>query len=69
MKPKPIAPRHVAHHAYLIRLWRSGRAEPWRASLHNALTGERHQFADPIQLFYFLQSQLAREDQNHPSSD
>jgi len=58
MKAGQNLPKETNHQSYLLRLWRNGPAEPWRASLCNALTGEQFHFADPVQVFSFLQEQM-----------
>jgi hypothetical protein len=37
-----------AYLSYLLRLWQApgGVSQPWRASLHDTLTGQRQGFAD-----------------------
>ena len=49
--------------SYLLRLWRERATLPavWRASLENPQTGERLGFADIMQLFAFLEKQVADE--------
>ena len=46
--------------SFLLRLWRvdDGEASAWRASLQNALTGQRQGFADLVQLIAFLRQQI-----------
>lgn len=44
-------------HSYLLRLWRDGSKEAWRASLQSVQTGERHMFADLESLSAFLLEQ------------
>jgi hypothetical protein len=47
--------------SYLLRLWQERATSPavWRASLENSRTGEVVGFADTMQLFAFLQEQVA----------
>ena len=49
--------------SYLLRLWQERATSPavWRASLENSRTGERIGFSDTMQLFAFLQEQVAGE--------
>jgi hypothetical protein len=47
-----------AYLSYLVRLWRSDDASPWRASLEDARTHERHAFSEADQLLAFLQEQM-----------
>lgn len=61
MSPKPP----LTYSAYLLRLWRDSEQSPWRASLEDAQSGERHGFADLEQLFSFLRRQAERA----PGSD
>jgi hypothetical protein len=60
--------------AFLLRLRRESRAGPWRATLANPHTGERHNFARLEQLYQFLDERLAQmgdadtdEGQNQPA--
>ncbi|MFN8443795.1 MAG: hypothetical protein U0175_23655 [Caldilineaceae bacterium] len=48
---------HPDYRAYLLRLWRSGADNNWRASLQSVRTGERHVFADMESLLDFLVDQ------------
>ncbi len=50
--------------SYLLRLWQERVTSPavWRASLENSQTGERLGFADIMQLFAFLEKQIADEE-------
>src|SRR5437868_2962496 len=46
--------------SYLLRLWQEhATLRIWRASLENPQTGEREGFADMVQLFAFLEEQVA----------
>jgi hypothetical protein len=47
-----------AYLSYLVRLWRSDDAAPWRASLEDARTHEHHAFSEADQLFAFLREQM-----------
>ena len=47
-----------AYLSYLVRLWRSDDASPWRASLEDARTHEHHAFSEADQLFAFLREQM-----------
>jgi hypothetical protein len=62
-----------AYLSYLLRLWQtqSGDVLVWRASLENARTGVRRSFADPAEMFSFLQCKMAHSDQGQatPSAD
>jgi hypothetical protein len=42
------------YYSYLLRLWRENDAAPWRASLEDAHTGERRNFARLQDLFRVL---------------
>ncbi len=44
------------YQSYLLRLWRSGKEEPWRAMLEAVGNNERHSFVDLEDLVAFLQS-------------
>jgi hypothetical protein len=52
-----------AYQSYLLRLWRvpGGAGQPWRASLHDPLTGERQGFADLEALLAYLRDQIEGE--------
>lgn len=56
-KPKPIPP-----HAYLVRFWRDGPGEPWRALAKQVSDGREHYFASPEKLFLFLHEQTTNDD-------
>ncbi len=45
------------YQSYLLRLWRSGKEEPWRAMLEAVNNNERHSFANLEDLIAFLRSQ------------
>ena len=46
-------------YSYLLRLWRNGPEDGWRASLQSVQTGERHIFADLASLLAFLVEQAS----------
>ena len=46
--------------SYLLRLWRAGDTAPWRASLEDAHTGERRNFARLQDLFKALESETGQ---------
>lgn len=50
------------YHAYLLRLWRDDDRTPWRATLEDAQTAERHAFADPEQLWLYIRQLTALEE-------
>jgi hypothetical protein len=45
------------YRAFLLRLWQESPGQPWRASLQDAGTDERHGFPDLDQLLDFLHTQ------------
>ena len=45
------------YQAYLLRLWRDGPRNRWRASLQSTKAGDTQLFADVQSLLNFLQSQ------------
>lgn len=47
--------------SYLLRLWRENEAAPWRASLEDAHTGERRNFARLQDLFKAVEEETGRE--------
>lgn len=49
------------YHAFLIRLWRDDKQQPWRAELVSPHTGEARRFASPEQLFIYVQQQMENE--------
>ena len=49
-----MAGQEQSYHSYLLRLWRDGADEPWRASLEDTRTGERTCFATVEQLMNTL---------------
>jgi hypothetical protein len=42
------------YYAYVLRLWRRGRGQPWHATLENSYVEERHSFGTLGQLVAFL---------------
>jgi hypothetical protein len=48
------------YHSYLLRIWRNGPQETWRASMQCTATGEFYQFASVERLIDFLQAQSHR---------
>ncbi|MBE2198291.1 MAG: hypothetical protein IAE79_06745 [Anaerolinea sp.] len=49
------------YHAYLIRLWREDKQQPWRAELVSPQSGEARRFATPQQAYAYLQQKLEQE--------
>jgi hypothetical protein len=49
--------------SYLLRLWRvrDGQTSVWRASIQSPLTGERLAFASLEEVFAFLRSEIAAD--------
>lgn len=47
--------------AYLIRFWRSGPDEPWRALAKRVADGHETAFVSPEELFTFLSAQILEE--------
>ncbi|MBI3913369.1 MAG: hypothetical protein HY327_04180 [Chloroflexi bacterium] len=47
------------YRSFLLRLWREGKEDGWRAMLKNISTGEQRGFADLQALVAFLQDQMA----------
>lgn len=45
------------YHAYLVRLWRDGPENPWRALVRTGDDDEERRFATIEQLFLFLHRQ------------
>ncbi|MEM7115963.1 MAG: hypothetical protein AAF614_26210 [Chloroflexota bacterium] len=45
------------YRAYLLRLWRERPKGPWRASLEEAQSHEKRNFADVASLMVFLEAQ------------
>ena len=58
-----------AYLSYLLRLWRSDEAAPWRASLEDARTHERHSFPDPDRLVEYLHEQMQIASTSEEESD
>lgn len=55
------------YRAYLIRLWRDGTAQTWRASVQPVAGGATVRFASLEALFDFLLSQTAPDIDDSPS--
>ena len=51
------------YRSYLLRLWHTGEAGPWKASLEDPLTGGRRGFGSLCALFTFL---LQQTRSDHP---
>lgn len=56
---------YVRYQAYLLRLWQESTHTPWRLSLQNARTGEKHGFADLEALCAFLRDQTTFQPDDH----
>src|SRR5438128_2043874 len=52
----PTASQHI-YMTYLLRLWRTEETEPWRASLNDPHSGDKHNFASLDQMIDFLRAQ------------
>jgi hypothetical protein len=50
------------YHAFLLRLWRDGARQGWRASLQHTATGQHYHFGSLDELFAFLDARLESED-------
>jgi hypothetical protein len=48
-------------HAFLVRLWRNGPEEPWRASVKSVTHEQEIHFSSPENLFLFLHGQIAEQ--------
>lgn len=55
--------KHPIYYAYLLRVWRDGPDNPWRATLEDPHTGDVIGFATIEQLYDFIQSQVAENPQ------
>jgi hypothetical protein len=64
--PDSNQPAPPDYHAGLLRLWREGAGEAWRASLQLAEKGERIGFADLAHLFAYLR-RLTEDPHSHPN--
>jgi hypothetical protein len=52
------------YHSYLLRLWRDGADQPWRASLQSTATEETFVFVDLRTLLAFLVEQVAVDEES-----
>ncbi|RIK40704.1 MAG: hypothetical protein DCC55_14205 [Chloroflexi bacterium] len=57
-----------SYRAYLVRMWQEHPQSPWRASVHNAQTGEKRVFSDLEQLVAFLYAQTQADTPAAPGS-
>lgn len=57
-KPPSKPDRHDSH-SFLVRMWRDGPEEPWRASVKTVADGMELHFVSPEKLFLFLHEQIA----------
>jgi hypothetical protein len=55
--PAESIPNYIS---YLVRLWRSGESNAWRATLQDPHTGQQFRFETVESLFVFLQDQLGQ---------
>jgi hypothetical protein len=55
--------------SYLLRLWHEGDSAPWRASLEDAHTGERRNFARLQDLFRTLEEETGKQVNKEASKD
>lgn len=53
--------------AYLVRFWRSGPDEPWRALAKRVADGRETAFISPEELFNFLSAQIVEESRRQAS--
>lgn len=53
---------HDNYHAFLVRLWRDGSQSAWRASLQDAVTGQRQAFSGIEGLIGFLLDQVGESN-------
>jgi hypothetical protein len=51
------------YQAFLVRLWRDGPQEPWRASAKEVANGRELFFSSPEKLFLFLYAQTTEGKQ------
>jgi len=56
-------PQATNYQSYLLRLWRDGPQEPWRATLHASTTGALHHFAEMEHLYAFLQARTRTSEE------
>jgi hypothetical protein len=57
-----VPPTHDNYHAFLVRLWRDSSRSAWRASLQDAVTGQRKAFSGIEGLIGFLLDQVGGSD-------
>ena len=62
----PTASQHT-YITYLLRLWRAEETEPWRASLNDPHSGDKHNFASLDQMIEFLRAQAGEVRPAPPS--
>ena len=57
-------PRNTAKliESYLVRLWRDSATSPWRATVHNVRTRQTCHFANPEDLWTYLQAEMTEQD-------
>lgn len=60
---RQIQPTSPQYRAYLVRLWRDGAHEPWRASAQSVQSGELIRFATLEELFAFLEIHMPDSSQ------
>jgi hypothetical protein len=62
----PINPNYQS---YLLRFWRAGGGQPWRASLQSVATGEKIAFVELSALLAFLVEQAAVDEETLAAQD
>jgi hypothetical protein len=60
-----MAKHPAAYLSYLLRLWHTGEADRWKASLEDPVTGYRRGFGSLQALFGFLLSKMQEDNKKH----
>lgn len=55
------------HRAYLVRLWRDGPQQPWRATVKQVSDGQELHFSSPEKLLLFLHGKTTGSERSQPS--
>ncbi len=56
-----MEPSRSTYRSYLLRLWRGGQGEAWRATLESSSSNARYTFADLDSLLAFLRKETEQD--------
>jgi hypothetical protein len=65
-RPDPFPPEYQS---FLLRLWRRGACDGWRASLQSTATEQHYHFGTVDELFAFLDARMATTNEGEPGQE